>query len=98
LVSSTEPASARNSRERDNASRITLESSQAIAIQHDRDHDGDEIPTLAGSLSPSPDRLLRKAAVEPQAEEHLGENAIAPAMITAMTSMRTSPLRICVSS
>ena len=41
LVSSTEPASARNSRRRDSAKRMTIDSSQATHDQHHRDQDGD---------------------------------------------------------
>ncbi len=98
LVSSTDPASARNSRERDNANRITLESSQATAISAMAITMAMKFPPLPRSLSPSLERRERKPVLNHSRKNISAKNAIPPAMITAMTSMRTSPLRMWVSS
>ena len=96
LVSSTEPASARYSRLRDSAKRITIDSSQATAIS--------TTAMMIAIAAPPPLRSLlpllrqRKPPWNISRNTSSAKNEITPAMITAITSMRTSPLRIWVSS
>src|SRR4051794_5104901 len=102
LVSSTEPASARYSRERDSAKRITSESAQASAISA-------SAIRIATKAPPPPllfesellderddDEPLQRGSTSSQRKTSSPKNEITPAMTTAVTIMRTSSLRMCV--
>ena len=92
LVSSTAPASARYSRERDSDSRISTARNHEIAIT--------AMPTTMASALPflvSSDDILIRLRPTPRKTSSPAKE-ITPATTTAMTIRRTSPLRICVSS
>src|SRR5436190_20692299 len=112
LVSSTEPASARNSRDRDSASLTTCDSSQASMIR--------AIAIMTTTTAPPPEPLLSLSEDEedderededdhdPPDEFHdrlvnirknnSPKKPTTPAMMTAITISCTSPLRIWVNS
>src|SRR5262249_30891608 len=112
FVSSTEPASARYSRERDSASFTTCESSQATTIS--------AIAMMTTMTAPPPELLLSLLDEEDEEEDDDEEDQslpdefhrrlvnirknnspkkpTTPAMMTATTISCTSPLRIWVSS
>src|SRR6202048_1664381 len=113
LVSSTDPASASNSRERDSASLTTCDNSQAITIS--------ATAIMTTTIAPPPEPLLSLSEEEEDEEErdddqddppplefqdrlvNIRKNSspkkpTTPAMITAITISCTSPLRMWVSS
>ena len=99
LVSSTEPASARYSRFRDNAKRITTDSSHATATS-----------AMAMTMAKPPPPLPRSPSLDrpppPQRQppwntirnSNSAKKPITPAITVAITNIRTSRLRIWVSS
>ena len=109
MVSSTDPASASNSRERDSASLTTCDISQATTIR--------AIAMITTMIAPPPELLLLlfeddeddredDQPLPPELHEKFvnirknnsPKNPTTPAMITATTINCTSPLRIWVSS
>src|SRR5205823_10661117 len=109
LVSSTEPASASNSRDRDSASLTTCDNSQASRIS--------ATAMMIAMIAPPP--LLSRSDDDDEEEEDDDDQPLplefhdrlvnmrknnspkkptTPAMMTATTISCTSPLRICVSS
>src|SRR5215203_7347973 len=89
LVSSTEPASARYSRERDSAKRITSESAQAIAISASAIRIATKAPPplLLESelLDERDDEPLQRGSTSNQRKTSSPKNEITPAMTTAVT-------------
>ena len=95
LVSSTEPASARYSRRRDSANRMTIDRTHASVMSTT----AIRIATPAPLRSPFPrPPRQRKPPWNSRRKMSSAKNAITPAIITAITSMRTSPLRMWVNS
>ena len=98
LVSSTEPASARNSRCRDSAKRMTIDSIQATTISAIAMTMAMPAPPFLSLLPPLREPPPQNALWKNSRNTISPKNEITPAITTAITSMRTSPLRMWVSS
>src|SRR6202166_3988237 len=115
LVSSTDPASASNSRERDSASRTSCDNSQARASRatammtttmtapppepllslFEEDDDEEEEEDEDPDDHPPPELQLKLVNIRKNSS---AKKPTTPAMITAITMICTSPLRMWVSS